>query len=143
MGSSSKSSRWLCVGVRRMGCKLRCRPHHLTVVYNYKIPRQYKQGDLADQGSMFTVCRCSYNVSRPLTQVSSRRLPGLYLTNTGLSLAPRQNQLSLQTVDRSQLNTRYRVSGSALSLKYPFCKMLFECLRCQPKLLQTPSQSFT
>ncbi|GFV59690.1 uncharacterized protein TNCV_1907611 [Trichonephila clavipes] len=67
MGSSSKSSRWLCVGVRRMGCKLRCRPHHLTVVYNYKIPRQHKQGDLADQGSMFTVCRFAKAVESHLT----------------------------------------------------------------------------
>ncbi|GFV34000.1 transposable element Tc1 transposase [Trichonephila clavipes] len=38
-------SRWCDVVVRRMGCQLRCRPRHLTMVQNYVVRRQSPRVD--------------------------------------------------------------------------------------------------
>ncbi|GFV90799.1 uncharacterized protein TNCV_2323681 [Trichonephila clavipes] len=40
LSRAEMSSRWCGVVVRRGGCKLRCRPRHLTMVQNYVVRRQ-------------------------------------------------------------------------------------------------------
>ncbi|GFW61369.1 uncharacterized protein TNCV_4136871 [Trichonephila clavipes] len=40
LSRAETSSRWCGVVVRRGGCRLRCRPRHLTMVQNYVVRRQ-------------------------------------------------------------------------------------------------------
>ncbi|GFU17123.1 uncharacterized protein TNCV_1853801 [Trichonephila clavipes] len=40
LSKAETSSRWCDVVVRRGGCQLRYRPHHLTMVHNYVVRRQ-------------------------------------------------------------------------------------------------------